>query len=155
MFYLCQQFFLSVWLKTWGSEVRAYGDNCDCGRTWVCTDVATSWPMGPDPKSLFPFCVTWGQFWPSGIFVWCVCVRVSVNHKLFRIINHQLFNLVSPNLDQRCKRPWLRSLLFCGAIDHDLQGDIECQNLPHFSFSAQLVATDWSQDFQIWTKNAS
>ena len=64
----------------------------------------------------------------------CVCVRVSVNHELVRAINHQPCKLGSPNLDQRCKRPWLRSLLFCGVIDGDLQGqfELESQNLPHF-----------------------
>ena len=64
----------------------------------------------------------------------CVCVRVSVNHELVQAIIHQPFKLGSPNLDQRCKRPWLRALLFCGAIDLDLQGQIELksQNLPHF-----------------------
>ena len=64
----------------------------------------------------------------------CMCVRVSVNHEFVRAITHQQFKLGSPNLDQRCKRPWLRALLFCGMIDRDLQGKIELQsqNLPHF-----------------------
>ena len=64
----------------------------------------------------------------------CVCVPVSVNHELVRAIIHQPFKLGSPNLDQRCKRPWLRSLFFCGAIDLDFQGQIELKskNLPHF-----------------------
>ena len=64
----------------------------------------------------------------------CVCVRPCVNHELVRAITHHPFQLGSPNLDQRCKRPWLRSLLFCGTIDYDLQGQIELQsqNLPHF-----------------------
>ena len=64
----------------------------------------------------------------------CVCVRPCVNHELVRVITHHPFLLGSPNLDQRCKRPWLRSLLFCGAIDRELQGQIELQNqnLPHF-----------------------
>ena len=76
---------------------------------------------------------TRGQFWPSGIVVACVCVCVSVNHEFVRTITHQPFKLGSPNLDQRCKTPWLRALLFCGMIDHDLQGQIELQsqNLPH------------------------
>ena len=79
---------------------------------------------------------TRGQFWPSGIVVACVCVCVclSVNHQLVRAITDQPFKLESPNLDQRCKRPWLRSLLFFGTIDLELQGQIELksQNLPHF-----------------------
>ena len=73
---------------------------------------------------------TRGQFWPSGIVVACVCVCVSVcqsvclsvclsvcvcvNHLLVRPITLDPFKLGSPNLDQRCKRPWLRSLLFWG-----------------------------------------
>ena len=40
----------------------------------------------------------------------CVCVRPCVNHELVRVITHHPFQLGSPNLDQRCKRPWLRSL---------------------------------------------
>ena len=77
---------------------------------------------------------TRGQFWPSGIVVACVCVCVCVcvclsvclcvNHLLVRAITRDPFKLGSPNLDRRCKRPWLRSLLFLGAIDLDLQGQI-------------------------------
>ena len=48
----------------------------------------------------------------------CVCV----NHLLVRTITCHLFKLGSPNLVQRSKTPWLRSLLFWGAIDCDLQG---------------------------------
>ena len=60
-------------------------------------------------------------------------VRPSLS-KFFRAITHQPFKLGSPNLDQRCKRPWLRSLLFCGTIDRDLPDQIELQsqNIPHF-----------------------
>ena len=64
-------------------------------------------------------------------------VRLSVSPSVtefVRAITHQPFKLGSPNLDQRCKRPWLRSLLFCGTIARDLQGQIELQsqNFPHF-----------------------
>ena len=65
------------------------------------------------------------QFWPSGIVVACVCLcvcpYVCVNPLLVRAITHHPFKLGSPNLDHRCKRPWLRSLLFWGVIDLDLQ----------------------------------
>ena len=78
---------------------------------------------------------TRGQFWHSGIVVACVrpSVRPSVT-KFVRAITHYPFKLGSQNLDHRCKRPWLRSLLFCGTIDLDLQGQIalQSQNLPHF-----------------------
>ena len=55
--------------------------------------------------------ITWGQYWPLGIVV--ACVRPSVT-KFVRTITHHPFKLGSPNLDHRCKRPWLRSLLFWG-----------------------------------------
>ena len=54
----------------------------------------------------------------------CVCVRPCVNHELVRAITHDPYQLGSPNLDRKCKRPWLRSLLFLGVIDLDLQGQI-------------------------------
>ena len=54
----------------------------------------------------------------------CVSVCVCGNHMLVRAITHHPFELGSPNLDHRCKRPWLRSLLFWGVIDLDLLGQI-------------------------------
>ena len=51
-------------------------------------------------------------------------VRVGVNHELVRAITCHWFQLESPNLNQTCKTIWLRSLLFWGLIDLDLQGQI-------------------------------
>ena len=51
-------------------------------------------------------------------------IRVCGNHLLVPAITRNPFKLGSPNFDQRCKRPWLRSLMFWGAIDLDLQGPI-------------------------------
>ena len=64
----------------------------------------------------------------------CVCVCVCGNHEFVRVITHHPFKLGSPNLNQRYKTTWLRSLLFYGTIDLDLQGQIklQSQNLPHF-----------------------
>ena len=42
----------------------------------------------------------------------CVCLRVSINHELVRTIIHQPFKLGSPNLDQRCRRPWNSLVLY-------------------------------------------
>ena len=65
---------------------------------------------------------------PDLTFGYCRClrlsVRVCVNNELVRTITHHPFKLRSLNLDQRCKRPWVRSLLFCGVIYRDLQGHI-------------------------------
>ena len=71
----------------------------------------------------------------------CVCVRPCVNHELVRAITHDPFQLGSPNLGHRCKRPWLRSLLFWGVIDLDLQGQIllQSQNLPHFELVCAIT----------------
>ena len=54
----------------------------------------------------------------------CVCVSLCVNHLLVCAIIRDPFKLGSPNLDQRCKRPWLRFLLILGVINLDLQGQI-------------------------------
>ena len=80
-----------------------------------------------------------------------VCVCQCVNHLLVRAIARDPFKLGSPNLDQRCKRPWLRSLLFWRAIDLDLQGQIllESQNLPHF----ELVRTITHYPFKLGSQN--
>ena len=78
---------------------------------------------------------TQGQFWPSGIVVAPVCVSMCPSvTKFVRAMSHELFKLGSPNLIQRCKTNCLRSLLFCGTFDLDLQGQIELQsqNLPQF-----------------------
>ena len=81
----------------------------------------------------------------------CPCVRVCVNHGLVRTITHHSFKLESPNLEQRCKRPWLRSRLFLGMIDFDLQGQIELESqiLPHF----ELVRPITHQPFKLESPN--
>ena len=38
----------------------------------------------------------------------CLCLCVCINHGLVRAITHHSFNLESPNLEYRCKRPRLR-----------------------------------------------
>ena len=81
----------------------------------------------------------------------CQCVCVCINHLLVRSITHQPFKLESPNLKHRCKTPWLRSLLFWGVIDLELQGQIqlESQILPHF----ELVRTITCHPFKLESPN--
>ena len=64
----------------------------------------------------------------------CLCVCVCGNHELVHMITHHPSKLGSPNVEQRCKTTWLRSLLIYGITDLDLHGQIELQsqNLPHF-----------------------
>ena len=91
--------------------------------------------------------ITRGQFWPSGIVIGCVCGSVCqcvcVNHELVRTITHRSFKLGSLNLDQRCKTPWFRYLLFLGMID------LESQILPNF----ELVCTITHQPFKLESPN--
>ena len=68
---------------------------------------------------------------------YCRCLRLSVcpcvNHLLVRAITPDPFKLGSPNLNHRCKRPSLRSLLFWGVIDfRNFKFTFEVKNLPHF-----------------------
>ena len=80
-----------------------------------------------------------------------VCPCVCVNHELVRTITHRSFKLGSPHLDQRCKTPCVRSLLFLGMIDLDLQGQIKlkCQSLLHF----ELVRNITHQPFLLESPN--
>ena len=101
------------------------------------------------------------NFYPRPVlaFGYCRCLRLSVcpsvrvcgNHLLVRAITRHPFKLGSPNLDHRCKRPWLRSLLFCGVIDLDLQGQIKLQSqkLPHF----ELLGTITHHLFKLGSPN--
>ena len=87
----------------------------------------------------------------------CMCVCVSVNHQFVRTITCQPLKPQSPKLDQECETPWLRSFLFLGFIDPDLQGQIEpkSKDLLRFglvSLSARQVNTKWNEAFQILTK---
>ena len=71
---------------------------------------------------------TINPFYPRPVLVirYCRCLRLCVcvfpcvslcaNHLLVRAITLGLFKLWSPNLDQRCKRPWSRSYCFGGHV---------------------------------------
>ena len=63
---------------------------------------------------------TRGHFGPQGIVIACVCIY----HLLVRKITRHLLKLGKPNRAQRSKTPWLRSRLFWGAIDLNLNGQI-------------------------------
>ena len=110
---------------------------------------------------MYCFTVYHNDFYPRPVlaFGYCRCLRLSVcpsvrvcgNHFLVRAITHHPFKLGSPNLDHRCKRPWLRSLSFWGVIDIDLQGQIKLQSqkLPHF----ELVGTITHHLFKLGSPN--
>ena len=72
-----------------------------------------------------------GQIWPSGTAVACIClcvgpsVHVCSNHKFVHTTTCHLFKLESPNLDQKCRTTWLRSLLFWGLLTVTLQCQIK------------------------------
>ena len=38
----------------------------------------------------------------------CVCVCLCVNHLSVHLITHDSFKRGSPNLGQRCRRPWFK-----------------------------------------------
>ena len=77
-------------------------------------------PLSPTASPMSSF-----HFYPRPVlaFRYCRCLRLCVclsvclciNHLLVHAITRDPFKLGSPNLDQRYKRPWLRSLLFWGA----------------------------------------
>ena len=61
---------------------------------------------------------TWGHIWPLDIVIACVCLSqyLSINPEFGPTLTHYPFKLGSPNLNQRYKTPWLRSLLFWGQL---------------------------------------
>ena len=61
-----------------------------------------------------------------------------VNPQLVRAITHHPLKLGSPNLDHRCKRPWLRSLLFWGwlTLTFKVKFNFKVKSYPILSFSA-------------------
>ena len=64
-------------------------------------------------------CEIFNLIFTRGLLQAVTCHPLKKNKKTY-----QLFKLGSPNLDQRCKRPWLKSILFYGAINLGLQGQI-------------------------------
>ena len=74
---------------------------------------------------------------------------------LVHAITHHPFKLGSINLDQRCKRPLWRSILFCGMIDCDLQGqiDLQSQNLPHFELVHAITHHQFKLQFTNFEQN--
>ena len=77
----------------------------------------------------------------------CRCLRLfvrpCVNHLLVRAIPRDPFKLGSPHLNHECKRPWLRSLLFCGVTDFYLlcQIYLRIKIYPILSLSVRYIIT--------------
>ena len=99
--------------------------------------IVTTSTRGQWVNSLWPCDVT-SHFYPRPVMAsgYCRCLCVCINHLLVLTITRHLFKLGSLNLVQRSKTPWLRSLLFWGAIDLDFQGQIKLQTQiwHHFEF---------------------
>ena len=91
-------------------------------------------------------------FYPRPVlaFGYCRCLRVcvclSINHQLVRAITHQPFKLESQNLDQRCKRPWLRSLCFLGwlTLNFKVKSYLKVKIYPSLSLSVWSPPTEVS-----------
>ena len=123
-------------IQTFSFQENAF-ENGICEMASICLGL---YVLSPTMNLIF----TRGQFWPSGIVVACVClsvcpsVRLSVcvcgKHLLVCTITHHPFKLGSLNLDHRCKRPWLRSLLFWGwlTLTFKVKFQLQNQNLSHF-----------------------
>ena len=88
------------------------------------------------------------NFYPRPVLAYgyCRCLRPSVRQsvrpsvtKFVRAITQHQFKLGLPNLDHRCKRPWLRSLLFWGVLTltFKVKFSIKIKMYPVFSLSAR------------------
>ena len=102
----------------WFAEIWLYDRYQDSNPIDACRQHV---PLSEQPGTYYSSIFTRGQYWPPGIVVACVCPSVSPSViKFVRAITRHPFKLGSPNLDHRCKRPWLRSLIFWGVTDLDL-----------------------------------
>ena len=124
------------WPRSSGGNTMMFLSNADQHKQWSNKLQTNEFIIARTENCLthqFTYCVfllrlgnhRWGfmcRFYPRPVlaFGYCRCLRLSVcpsvrvcgNHLLVRTITHHPFTLGSPNLDHRCKRPWLRSLLF-------------------------------------------
>ena len=64
-------------------------------------------------------------YFQGQIYLQCHNLR---HFELVCAINHHPFKLGPPKLDQRCKIPWLRSILFWGLIELDMSNLTYFQN---------------------------
>ena len=71
----------------------------------------------------------------------CLCVYLCVNLEVALIITCHLFKIEPPDLNQKCKTPWLGSVFFCGMIDHDPLREIELKvkHLNHFELAHAIT----------------
>ena len=137
---------------------------CRCLRLCVCQFVCQSLAcprdnsgpvqaritkFGPKmQKTLVKVPIVLGGNWP-----WPPRSNVPRNlphFELVRTITHYPFKLGSPNLGQRCKIAWLRSLLFWVAIDLDLQGQIWLKK-SNFLVSPLLEIHNHQRAMSTWT----
>ena len=106
-----------------GGTGSCHNHNLLCYQSWHHNDFSAWYviPFYPRPVMAFGYCRCLRL---SVCVCACVCVYVfvSVNHQFVRTITCHPLKLQSPNLDLKCKTPWLRSLLFLRFIDLDLQG---------------------------------
>ena len=90
---------------------------------WACPQI-TYVPFKPGSPNLYQRCKT---PWSRSLLFWewlTLTFKAKFNFKvkiypilsLSALLTHQPFYLGSPNLDQGCKIPWSRSLLFCGVM---------------------------------------
>ena len=137
--YLCTWFDVCYWLKKGNYEGRAEGVEK------TCSFIACSYEVGfelssahidvvmSELKSIMKMLNF--HMGPILAFGYCRCLRLPlrlsilcVNLGLICMITWHPFNLESPNVDWKSKTSWLRSLLFWGLIDLDLQGKIWLEN---------------------------
>ena len=100
--------------------------------------------------SVRPTIFPWGQFWPSDVVIACICLCVCVcQSQAFCAITCLLFEIKSPNLNQKCNTRWLRSLLFwCWlTLTFKFKFNLKIKIYTILSLSAWSLATSWSKDF--------
>ena len=134
-------------------QCNSSGPFCQHGSTLTTARISNYIHFYPRPVLVFGYCRCLR-------LSFCVSVRPSVcvcdKHLLVRAMTHHPFKLGSLYLDHRCKRPWLRFLLFWGVIDDlDLQG-VFLNLVFVFSFQEE-VSSLWAEacysDSKFWCES--
>ena len=121
----------SFWGHFLENTLEEWAEICHAYVSWPLSQLISFWCIQTFQVLLLEASFgLWVLSLPASVCV-SVCVCVCINHLLVCVITLDPLKLGSPNLDHR---PRLRSLLFWGVIDLDLQGQIllQSQNLPNF-----------------------
>ena len=113
--------FISQWLS-----VSLWEINCYRTGVTIILPKSSKRPLAFYPRLVlvFGYCCCLHLYVHTSV---CLSLCVCINHKLDRVLTHELFELEPLNSNKRCKTPWLRSLLFCLTLTFTAKFNLKVQ----------------------------